>query len=61
MAVTGPSSGHGAGTGAHRQRREWFDHWCRTPGKEDGVATYIRNNPVMAGLVPRTADWPWVR
>jgi REP element-mobilizing transposase RayT len=40
---------------------ENFDHWCRTPGKVEGVIRYIRNNPVKAQLVERPEDWQWVK
>ncbi len=39
---------------------ENFDHWCRTPEKEESVKKYIRNNPVKAGLVCKPDDWPWL-
>ena len=39
-------------------QREWFDHWSRSPGEDDRIVSYIRNNPVRAGLGP---DWPWVK
>lgn len=38
---------------------ENFDHWCRSPEKEESVKKYIRNNPVRAGLVKSADDWPW--
>jgi REP element-mobilizing transposase RayT len=38
---------------------ENFDHWCRTPGKVEGVIRYIQNNPVKAQLVKKIEDWPW--
>ena len=40
---------------------ESFDHWCRTPEKEERVMRYIRNNPVKAGLVEKPELWPWVK
>jgi putative DNA methylase len=40
---------------------ENFDHWCRTPEKEESAKKYIRNNPVKAGLVSNPNDWPWLR
>ncbi len=40
---------------------EIFDHWCRNSQKEESVNRYIRNNPVKAGLVIKSADWPWLR
>ncbi len=41
--------------------REGFDHWCRDEAKVIGVARYICNNPVKAGLVKAWSDWPWTR
>jgi REP element-mobilizing transposase RayT len=40
---------------------ECFDHWCRTPQKEESVKSYIKNNPAKAGLVKRAEDWPWLK
>ncbi len=40
---------------------EYFDHWCRTPQKEESVKSYIENNPVKAGLVKKAEDWPWLK
>jgi putative transposase len=40
-------------------QREWFDHWSRTPQEDDKIISYIRNNPVHAGLVENAEDWPW--
>ena len=46
-----------------RQGRVWvdenFDHWCRTPEKEQSVKRYIANNPVKAGFVTNSKDWKW--
>ncbi len=41
--------------------REGFDHWCRDEAKVIGVARYICQNPVKAGLVKTWTDWPWTR
>ncbi|HNX34690.1 MAG TPA: hypothetical protein PKM57_08685 [Kiritimatiellia bacterium] len=41
--------------------REGFDHWCRDEAKVIGVARYICENPVKAGLTKNWADWPWTR
>lgn len=40
---------------------EYFDHWCRTPQKEESVKDYIKNNPIKAGFVKKYEDWPWLR
>ena len=41
--------------------REGFDHWCRDEAKVVGVARYICNNPVKAGVVKVWTDWTWTR
>jgi REP element-mobilizing transposase RayT len=41
--------------------REGFDHWCRDEAKVIGVARYICDNPVKAGLVTSWTAWPWTR
>ena len=47
----------------NKEGRVWvdenFDHWCRTPEKEESVIKYINNNPVKAGLVQKSEDWKW--
>ena len=40
---------------------ENFDHWCRSEVERLGYIEYIRQNPVKAGLVMQTGDWPWTR
>jgi REP element-mobilizing transposase RayT len=40
-------------------QREWFDHWSRSAQEDDRIISYIRNNPVRAGLVKRPEDWQW--
>jgi putative transposase len=42
-------------------QRDFFDHRLRS--WESGVekVAYIRNNPVRAGLVERSEDWPYQR
>jgi len=42
-------------------QREWFDHWSRSAQEDDGIISYIRSNPVSAGLVKRPEDWQWSR
>ena len=43
---------------------EWqsgfFDHRLRSDESEEEKANYVRMNPVRAGLVARTEDWPYV-
>ncbi len=38
---------------------EWFDHWSRSADETDRIVSYIRQNPVRAGLVKRPEDWPY--
>ena len=38
---------------------EWFDHWSCSPHEDERIGRYIRNNPVKAGLVNRSEDWPF--
>ena len=40
-------------------QREWFDHWSRSAQEDKKIISYIRNNPVKAGLVKNPDDWPW--
>ena len=41
-------------------QRDFFDHRLRNDENHVQKATYIRMNPVRAGLVERPEDWPWV-
>jgi putative transposase len=38
----------------------FFDHRLRSDESTDEKASYIRMNPVRAGLVQRPDDWPWI-
>lgn len=38
-------------------QEEWFDHWSRSGDETDRMASYIRNNPVQAGLVASSDLW----
>ncbi len=40
---------------------ESFDHWCRSAEDEEKVKSYIRNNPVKAGLVKSPSEWVWLK
>lgn len=40
-------------------QREWFDHWSRSPNEDERIASYIRHNPVKAGLVEAFEQWPY--
>ena len=42
-------------------QREWFDHWSRSLDEDEGIARYIRQNPVKAGLCKTPNDWPYVK
>ncbi len=37
----------------------YFDHRLRAGHEFELKAHYIRQNPVVKGLCPRTEDWPW--
>jgi putative transposase len=41
-------------------QRDFFDHRLREGESLELKATYVRQNPVRAGLVARADDWPWV-
>ena len=56
-------TGHEAGrllgaTGKRFWQDEWFDHWSRSADETDRIASYIRSNPVRAGLVQTSDEWP---
>jgi len=40
-------------------QREWFDHWSRSDEGDERIATYIRHNPVKAGLVADHTEWKY--
>ena len=44
-----------------RWQREFFDHRIRTWESMAEKVDYIRQNPVRAGLVTRSEDWPYQR
>lgn len=39
--------------------RESFDHLIRSVEYFDAFVRYVENNPVMAGLCDKPAEWPW--
>jgi REP element-mobilizing transposase RayT len=43
-----------------RWQKNFFDHRLRSEDEAGAKAQYVWNNPVRAGLVKRTADWPYV-
>lgn len=45
--------------GKHFWQDETFDHWIRNGIQYDRVRVYIERNPVAAGLVKNSEDWPW--
>ncbi|MFU8894430.1 MAG: REP-associated tyrosine transposase [Luteolibacter sp.] len=44
-----------------RWQRDFFDHRLRSWESAEEKATYIRMNPVRAGLVTNPEDWPFYR
>jgi len=40
---------------------EWFDHWSRSVQEDDKIVSYIRNNPVRAGLAGDSTGWMWIK
>jgi hypothetical protein len=46
-------------TGEPFWQEESFDHWVRGDEEFNRIAHYIEQNPVKAGLVKRSEDWPW--
>lgn len=43
-----------------RWQRDYFEHRLRTDESFDEKASYIRGNPVRAGLAEESDGWPWV-
>ncbi len=39
--------------------REYWDRFIRNEEHLENARDYIRNNPVKAGLVQNSAEWPW--
>jgi hypothetical protein len=46
-------------TGEPFWQDESFDHRVRNEGELERIVRYIEGNPVSAGLVAHTTDWPW--
>jgi putative transposase len=40
-------------------QKEWFDHWSRSDEEDERIIEYIRQNPVRAGLVQSSVEWPY--
>ena len=40
-------------------QHESYDHWVRNEKEFQGIAAYIEENPVKAGLAATPEDWPW--
>jgi REP element-mobilizing transposase RayT len=40
-------------------QREYFDRWARNDGEIQRYHDYIRQNPLLAGLVKNPDDYPW--
>ncbi len=47
------------GFGPRLWQHEIFDHLLRSGESYEEKWEYVRNNPVRAGLVGRSEDWPW--
>jgi putative transposase len=47
------------GAGQPIWQREFFDHLLRSNESYEAKCTYVRDNPVRAGLVTRWEDWPY--
>jgi type I restriction enzyme R subunit/putative DNA methylase len=46
-------------TGEPFWQAESYDHWVRNAQEMTGIARYIENNPVTAGLTMRAEDYRW--
>ena len=42
-------------------QREWFDRWIRDEAEWDRTVSYIRQNPVKAGLAKQWEDHRWTK
>jgi putative transposase len=40
-------------------QEESYDHYVRNSEEHQRIVHYIRHNPVKAGLVNRSEEWPW--
>ena len=56
---TGSAANRSVGRTGRFWARDDFDHWCRTQDKVNSAITYVRQNPVKAGLVKEWQEWPW--
>jgi REP element-mobilizing transposase RayT len=48
------------GTSGSVWARDYYDRFVRDGAHFENALAYIRNNPVKAGLVGRSEDWPWI-
>ncbi len=46
-------------TGKHFCQDESYDHWVRNDRERNAIIRYIHFNPIKAGLVRDSEDWPW--
>jgi len=46
-------------TGEPFWQKEFYDHWVRNDAEFARIRRYIENNPVKAGLVNSSEDYPW--
>ncbi|HJT81411.1 MAG TPA: transposase [Chthoniobacterales bacterium] len=40
-------------------QRECYDHWVRSEQEQARISSYIRSNPVRAGLCDTPEEWRW--
>ena len=46
-------------TGQPFWQRESYDHWVRSERELERIVAYIENNPVKAGRVTESSEYPW--
>lgn len=47
---------HRTGTFWHHEN---YNHYARDAGEVERIVSYVKNNPVKAGLVSNWDDWLW--
>ena len=60
MQVLSSWKGYHAKKNGIRWQRDFFEHRLRSNESDVEKASYIRNNPVRAGLISKAEDWPYV-
>lgn len=58
---TGKSIRTALGNSGAVWQREWFDRWMRNDAEWEKTVTYIRNNPVKAGIVSAWQQHRWTQ